>query len=132
MSPEGVFGLKGSFTPEEEGEYLTMTIGVHNNHAFLITDLEKAAKIYECNHCGARFTKSTNLLRHAESCSLGKKEQLVPICSIWEHEVSIYLGKKEQLVRIVVFENTKFLFIWVKRNNWFLFVVLGNTKFLFI
>ena len=47
MSPEGVFGLKGSFTPEEEGEYLTMTIGVHNNHAFLITDLEKAAKIYE-------------------------------------------------------------------------------------
>ena len=68
VSPEGVFGLRGSFTSEEEGEHLIMTIGVYNNHAFLITDLEKAAKTYQCTHCGAGFTKSTNLLRHAETC----------------------------------------------------------------
>ena len=50
VSPEGVFGVTGSLTPEEEGEYLTMTIGIYNEHAFLITDLEKAAKAYECAH----------------------------------------------------------------------------------
>ena len=49
-----------------------MTIGVHNDHAFLITDLEKAAKTYECSDCDARFTKSTNLLRHAQTCSKGQ------------------------------------------------------------
>ena len=78
MSPEGVFGLRGSFTSEEEGEHLTMTIGIYNNHAFLITDLEKAAKIYECTHCGARFTKSTHLLRHAETCSNGQTKIKCP------------------------------------------------------
>ena len=83
VSPEGIFGLRGSFTPEEEGEHLTMTIGVYNNHAFLITDLEKAAKIYECTHCGARFTKSTHLLRHAENCSNGQTKINCPGERVW-------------------------------------------------
>ena len=46
-----------------------MTIGIYGEHAFLIKDITKLAKNYECNHCHARFTKACNLQRHAERCS---------------------------------------------------------------
>ena len=49
-----------------------MTIGVFNEHAFLIKDITKLAKNYECNHCHARFTKACNLQRHVERCAQGK------------------------------------------------------------
>ena len=49
-----------------------MTIGIYGEHAFLIKDITKLAKSYECNHCHARFTKASNLQRHAERCSQGK------------------------------------------------------------
>ena len=49
-----------------------MTIGVYGEHAFLIKDITKLAKTYECNHCHARFTQSNNLQRHAERCAQGK------------------------------------------------------------
>ena len=49
-----------------------MTIGLYGDHAFLIKDITKLAKSYECNHCHARFTKACNLQRHAERCSQGK------------------------------------------------------------
>ena len=49
-----------------------MTIGLYGEHAFLIKDITKLAKVYECNHCHARFTKATNLQRHAERCAQGK------------------------------------------------------------
>ena len=49
-----------------------MTIGIFNEHAFLIKDITKLAKTYACIHCNARFTKACNLQRHAERCSQGK------------------------------------------------------------
>ena len=49
-----------------------MTIGIHEQHAFLIKDITKLAKNYECNHCHARFTKACNLQRHTERCAQGK------------------------------------------------------------
>ena len=49
-----------------------MTIGIFNEHAFLIKDIAKLAKTYECIHCNARFTQSNNLQRHAERCPQGK------------------------------------------------------------
>ena len=49
-----------------------MTIGIFGEHAFLIKDITKLAKTYECNHCHARFTQSNNLQRHAERCAQGK------------------------------------------------------------
>ena len=49
-----------------------MTIGVFNEHAFLIKDITKLAKTYECIHCHARFTKACNLQRHVERCAQGK------------------------------------------------------------
>ena len=49
-----------------------MTIGIFGEHAFLIKDIKKLAKNYECNHCHARFTQSNSLQRHAERCAQGK------------------------------------------------------------
>ena len=49
-----------------------MTIGIYGEHAFLIKDITKLAKTYECNHCHARFTQSNNLQRHADRCAQGK------------------------------------------------------------
>ena len=49
-----------------------ITIGVYGDHAFLIKDIKKLAKSYECNHCHARFTQACSLQRHAERCALGK------------------------------------------------------------
>ena len=49
-----------------------MTIGIYGEHAFLIKDIAKLAKTYECNHCHARFTQATHLQRHAERCAQGK------------------------------------------------------------
>ena len=41
---------------EEEGKNPPMTFGIFKEHAFLITDLEKATNTYVCAHCDARFT----------------------------------------------------------------------------
>ena len=49
-----------------------MTIGIFGEHAFLIKDITKLAKTYECIHCHARFTRSDSLQRHAERCAQGK------------------------------------------------------------
>ena len=49
-----------------------MTIGIFGEHAFLIKDIAKLAKTYECIHCHARFTQSVSLQRHAERCAQGK------------------------------------------------------------
>ena len=49
-----------------------MTIGIYEEHAFLIKDITKLGKIYECNHCHTRFTQAGSLQRHAERCARGK------------------------------------------------------------
>jgi len=92
VTPEGVFALKDWFKDsmgevrellredeewvleedEEEGKNPPMTTGIFQEHAFLITDLEKATNTYACAHCDAIFTKSCHLLRHAESCTKGQ------------------------------------------------------------
>jgi len=68
VTPEGVFALKGCFKvdieearevlgeDEEEGKYPPMTTGIFKEHAFLITELEKATNTSACAHCDARFT----------------------------------------------------------------------------
>jgi len=74
VTPEGGFALKGCFKDDEEKEEKNspMTIGIFKEHAFLITNLEKATNNYACAVCDARFTKLCNLLRHAETCSNGQ------------------------------------------------------------
>ena len=68
-----------------------MTIGIHEDHAFLIKDIAKLAKIYVCNDCQNRFTKACNLQRHAETCSQGETEIKCP-----EQKVKKPLTKYEE------------------------------------
>ena len=49
-----------------------MTIGLYEGHAFLILDIKKVAHNYTCGDCQARFTRSSDLDRHASSCSRGQ------------------------------------------------------------
>ena len=52
----------------------TMNIGIYENHAFLILDINKAFNNYTCGECMARFTKSCNLIRHASRCTSWRTE----------------------------------------------------------
>ena len=52
--------------------YPTVNIGIYENHAFLILDINKVSKNYKCGECMARFTKSCHLSRHASRCTLGR------------------------------------------------------------
>ena len=51
-----------------------MNIGIYENHAFLILDINKASNNYTCGECMARFTKSCNLMRHVSRCTSGRTE----------------------------------------------------------
>ena len=68
-----------------------MTIGIHEDHEFLIKDIAKLAKIYVCNDCQNRFTKACNLQRHAKTCSQGETEIKCP-----EQKVKKPLTKYEE------------------------------------
>ena len=48
-----------------------LTIGLFNDHAFLIKDITKLAKVFECKDCQQRFTQSVSLSRHASTCNQG-------------------------------------------------------------
>ena len=50
----------------------TMTIGLYEGHAFLITDINKVTNNYTCGEYLARFTKAVNLTRHATRCTRGR------------------------------------------------------------
>ena len=51
-----------------------MNIGIYEEHAFLIANLDKVMKNYACAECHARFTQACNLRRHAEVCTRGETE----------------------------------------------------------
>ena len=60
-----------------------MMTGVYRGHAFLIKDLEKVTKLFECAHCNARFTKSRDLSRQAERCTDGPAKIICPWNKVW-------------------------------------------------
>lgn len=60
-----------------------MMTGVYRGHAFLIKDLEKVTKLFECAHCNARFTKSCDLSRQAERCTDGPAKIICPWNKVW-------------------------------------------------
>lgn len=49
-----------------------MTIGIHNGHSFLITNINKVTNNYTCIECDARFTQACHLTRHAQRCTRGQ------------------------------------------------------------
>jgi len=55
-----------------------MIISWYSDHAFLIKDIKKIAKIYACAHCNQQFTNAQNLQRHADRCTSGKTEVICP------------------------------------------------------
>ena len=52
----------------------TMTIGIYEEHAFLITDINKVTQNFTCGDCGARLTQAGNLSRHSKTCSRGQTQ----------------------------------------------------------
>ena len=63
-----------SYTPSryDKVNYPTITIGLYEGHAFLITDINKVTNNYTCGECIARFTRAENLNRHATRCTCGR------------------------------------------------------------
>ena len=55
-----------------------LTIGIYEGHAFLIKDITKIAKAYECVHCHSRSTKACHLQRHIKKCPEGKTVIVCP------------------------------------------------------
>ena len=49
-----------------------LTIGIYEGHAFIIKDITKIAKVYECVHCHSRSTQACNPQRHVKKCAEGK------------------------------------------------------------
>ena len=68
-----------------------LTMGLYEGHAFLIRDIKQVTQNYTCGDCQARFTTSSNLVRHATSrCSGGQtkincpNKRLLPPVSAYE------------------------------------------------
>jgi len=55
-----------------------MTIGVHAGHAFLIKDIKKLGKIYQCAHCAQQFTQACSLQQHDHTCKKGETTMIYP------------------------------------------------------
>ena len=72
VTNEGDFVL--SYTPSRSDKvyHPTMTIGLYEGHAFLITDINKVTNNYTCGECMASFTRADNLSRHIKTCTRGR------------------------------------------------------------
>lgn len=57
------FVLKHLLTNYDRVAFPTMHIGVRNNYAFLMTNINKVTQNYSCGECPARFTENCNLSR---------------------------------------------------------------------
>ena len=68
----GDFVLTHTPSHYDKVSHPTMTIGLYEGHAFLLTDINKVTNSYTCGACMARFTKSVNLTRHIKTCTRGR------------------------------------------------------------
>ena len=71
VTPAGDFVLTRTPARYDQIGRPTMTIGLYEEHAFLIKDINKVTNSYECSDCGARFVCARNVTRHAKTCSRG-------------------------------------------------------------
>ena len=55
-----------------------MHMGIYENHAFLIKDINKVLNNFTCGECMARFTRADNLKRHAPRCTIGRTDVECP------------------------------------------------------
>ena len=78
VTDDGDFVL--SYTPSHHDKvgHPTMTVGIFDVHAFLITDINRVTNNYICGECLARFTRYDALTRHAKTCSRGRTNIACP------------------------------------------------------
>ena len=76
--PNGDFSLSHSPANYDKVGTPTMTIGIHNGHSFLITNINKVTNNYTCIECDARFTQACHLTRHAQRCTRGQTKTVCP------------------------------------------------------
>ena len=74
VTNDGDFVL--SYTPSryDKVRHPTMTVGIYEAHAFLITDINKVTNNYTCGKCLSRFTRADNLNRHIKTCTRGRTD----------------------------------------------------------
>ena len=72
VTNEGDFILTHTPSHYDRVSHPTVTIGLYEGRAFLITDINKVTNNYTCGECMARFTKSVNLTRHIKTCTSGR------------------------------------------------------------
>ena len=72
VTNEGDFILTYHPSHYEKVSHPTMNIGLYDGHAFLITDINKVTNNYTCGECIARFTRASDLTRHAPRCKRGR------------------------------------------------------------
>jgi hypothetical protein len=79
-------------------------INLYMNHFSFIPNLEKLAKMYICNRCGAKCRDNSNLMRHIEKCTLKqqdtfekcpkvyekKRNEIVELCDYFDEDDSIF------------------------------------------
>ena len=65
IDAEGAFALKYLLSRFDKIRVPQMDIGIYEEHALLITKLDKVTKYYACAECQARFTKKRHLRWHA-------------------------------------------------------------------
>ena len=56
----------------------TLLIGLYNDHAFYIKDLDQVAEAFVCPKCGKTATTSSNLLAHIRTCNKGETKLYCP------------------------------------------------------
>ena len=71
IDAEGAFALKCLTSRFDKIRLPQMDIGIYEEHALLITKLDKVTKYYACAECQARFTKKRHLRWHAEVFTRG-------------------------------------------------------------
>ena len=71
VTEAGDFILAHTPAPYDKLGRPIMLIGIYNEHAFLITDINKVTNNYTCRDCGGRFTRAADLTRHSKTCARG-------------------------------------------------------------
>ena len=78
VTNEGEFILIHQPSHYDKVSHSTMDIGIYENHAFLVLDINKVTNNYTCGECMARFTRAASLTRDIKTCTRGQTEIVCP------------------------------------------------------
>ena len=78
VTNDGDFVLSYTLSRYDKVGPPVMTVGLHEGHAFLITDINKVTHNYTCGECLAGFTRASDLTRHSKTCTRGRTNMSCP------------------------------------------------------